>query len=332
MRHASQPGSPLTLIPRISPTALNRPIETSIPSWPYANGFWGFAVEGGENVARDVGALADRMLGRRRHRAARLGIDDRRAVADGPDVLDAGKGERGVGRWPAAPVPGGRDAGDHGVRRVADRAHDCRRRDRGAVVELDAIDVDPFDPATEPQIDPRRSQLPRGISTEPVAELREDRRLAVHENDPGLEADVAKAAPGELDEVLQLGRDLDARRSAADDDERQQLLPARGVGLDPRLLEHVESPVAQVERVTERSDPDGVLGHPGDRAKVRHTADGEDQRVVLDRADGAAHPPPERDCLPVDVDRLDISDLDLRVAGASAAAGPRREWSRSCPR
>src|SRR5947209_1298759 len=162
-------------------------------------------------------ALADRMLGGRRHRPIGGRIDDRRAIADGPDALNARKRERRVRCRPAARVPGRRDAGDQRIRGVADGADDSGSRDGSAVVELDPIDVDASDAAAETEVDMRGAQLLGRVSTESLAELRQNDRLAVDENDARLEDNVAEAPSGELDEVLQLRGHLDPSRTATDD-------------------------------------------------------------------------------------------------------------------
>ena len=132
----------------------------------------------------------------------------------------------------------------------------------------------------------------------------------MHEHDARPSADVVEAARRQLDEVVQFGGHLDARRTAADDDEGQQLLAARRVVLQACLLEHVEGPIAQVERVAQRAHADGMLGHARHGAEVGHAAQGHDQRFV---GDVTASPPERRrrrTCARGGVDALDDAHLD----------------------
>jgi hypothetical protein len=135
----------------------------------------------------------------------------------------------------------------------------------------------------------------------------------VDEHHARFEPSVTEASGRQLNEVLQLGRHLDAGRSPTNDDKGQKPLPADRVRLDARLLEHVERAVAQVEGVAQRPDAHRVFCHPGNRGQIGHAAHRDDQRVVLDRAQRATQATPEADALVDDVDRLDGPDLDLAV-------------------
>ena len=187
------------------------------------------------------------------------------------------------------------DPRQSGVRCVADRADDRGGLDLGAIVEQHAGRIDALDPTAQAQLDARVRELPGRVPTEPIAEIRQHHRLAVDQHDAWLELDVGEARGRRFHEVPQLRGDLDAGRSAADDHERELLGSTLRIGLDARLLEHLEGAVAQVDRVAEGANRDAVLGHARDRGQVRDPAERDDQRVVVDREGLAAGAPPHGD-------------------------------------
>ncbi len=120
-----------------------------------------------------------------------------------------------------------------------------------------------------------------------------------------------KGPAGGPQEVFELGRDLDPRRATADHDEPQERVQVVRVVLGRCLLEHRERPVAEVEGVAERPDPDRVLDHPGHGPEVRHASEGDHERVIGDLEGLAALAPRDMDDPGVRVDRIDVADLDL---------------------
>ena len=116
-----------------------------------------------------------------------------------------------------------------------------------------------------------------------------------------------------LEQVVQLRGDLDARRAAAHDDRRQEARAPRRISFEARLLEHVERPVAQVERVAQGPDADGVLGHAGHRAKVGDASQRDHELVVRDDHGVAPGSSAHVDLALVGVDQFDDAHLDLNA-------------------
>jgi hypothetical protein len=194
---------------------------------------------------------------------------------------------------------------------VADRAHHGLGLDGRAVVEDDRVGLDAGESVSERELDAHGPEASRRPSRQPLAELRQDPRPAVDEHDPrGEVGGRPEARGGQVEEVVELGRDFHAGRAATDHDERQQPAAAVGIGLDRRLLEHVEGTVAEVEGVPERPDPDRVLRHPGHGPEVGDAAEGEDEGVVLERDRLSPAASPDLDDLPDRIDRLDLTDDD----------------------
>ena len=94
------------------------------------------------------------------------------------------------------------------------------------------------------------AQLAGRVAREAVAERRHHVASAVDEDHLGGRQSGERASGGP-EEVLELGRDLDPGRPAADDHEGQEPATALGVGLGGRLLEHPQCAIAEVERVAE---------------------------------------------------------------------------------
>jgi hypothetical protein len=117
--------------------------------------------------------------------------------------------------------------------------------------------------------------------------------------------------PGRANEVGELRRDLDARRSAANDDEPQESLPPVGIPLAGGLFQHRQGSVAEVERVAKAPDTQRVVGHAGHCAKVGHAPERDDEGVVVHRETRSALTSADMDVTADGVDVLDVPDLDV---------------------
>ena len=113
-----------------------------------------------------------------------------------------------------------------------------------------------------------------------------------------------RALEGVVGQFGDLPGHLDAGRTGADDDERQQLLPAHRVAGPLGLLERAEDPAAQFQRVVDRLHARRPLGEVV-VAEVRlPRARGDDQAVVR-RAVGVA----EQDRVDRLVRQVDVRDV-----------------------
>ena len=108
-------------------------------------------------------------------------------------------------------------------------------------------------------------------------------------------------------EVLQLRERLHAGVTAADDDEREQRAPPRGVGGLGGGLEPRQDVVAEVDGLVDRLEADGVLGESRHREHAAHRARRQDEHVVVEVGRRSLE---EMDSRPVRavVDRLDLAD------------------------
>ena len=121
-----------------------------------------------------------------------------------------------------------------------------------------------------------------------------DRRLVAHV-DAGIDA-----AQRVIHEVAHRGRELDPHRAGADDREREQLPPPRGVGDQRGVLEGREDAMAHRAAVLEPLHDQRVLFDAGDAEVVGHATRRDDDMVVGDLAVFGPHH------LFLDVDRQDL--------------------------
>ena len=153
-----------------------------------------------------------------------------------------------------------------------------------------------------------------GEDREPLVHFRQDVILGMHQHAAhGLISQARVIQLHALDEVIELGHQLDARKSAARHHERQQLLAHQGVGFDIGLFQHLNQVIPQGQRVGQRAEGLAVLDHAGHAEKVRDAAECDHQVVVgqleLARAEAGA----DGDHLAGQVDGFHFAHDQLRV-------------------
>ena len=229
------------------------------------------SVQHRQDVARRVRTLPDRVLGRGRPSASPCpGSTIDRAITQRPHPFEPGHGERRVeaGQPSASSAPSTPASNPVQVRGVAHCADHRRGRDDLAVVELNQIGLDASQAPTEVARTPARTSFFVFVPAEAIAELRQDMRPAVDEDDIRLR-EVGEGPMRGPQQVLELGGNFDAGRPAAHDDEREERIAAGQFRLVGRFLELGQGAVPEVERVAERPHADRVLGHAGPTPESR---------------------------------------------------------------
>ena len=204
-------------------------------------------------------------------------------------------------------------SGEHAagaIERHAERLRERRRRDAGrpqdGLAALDPLGGLPapdagLTPVDAVGVDAGDDDAGAHLDAEPLERLAAPRRAAARETSPstcGLPSSrTMRADSGRMRrksctqrlprDLRQRAGELDAGRSAADDDERQQAPLRVGIGLALGRLERQQHPPPDLERIVERLQP-GRARRPLGMAEVGvRRAGGDDQVVVGDRACGA---------------------------------------------
>ena len=209
------------------------------------------------------------MLAGRRVGLGAGAIGDTGSVAEGPDVLVSLDALRLADPHAAALVEREPELGEVGVRGHAGRPDKCAGQDPGAVGEACGVRLDGFERCVDVDFDSATREPFRGVVAEPARNLRQDLRRRVDEY-PALlgSPQLGIVAHGVADEVGELAERFDARVAGSDEDEGQLAKAMRIGGRGCRRLEPAQDVVAQVDRVGQRLEAEGVLGEAGDRQRA----------------------------------------------------------------
>ena len=229
-----------------------------------------------------VEAALDRRLRDLRQRALVLG----RRGGDVADREHLGVArERQIGSHRDPPT-----AGERHAEQVADRAaddsrrpdRDCRRQST-AVGEHDRVGLDVIDADTSDQVHPATRERVFRLRRRLGMERAEHARRGLDERDrQPVEMELAEVLlQHAVDELAQPAGGLDARRSPADDDDREVGPRPPGGDLTAGVLERRQQPRAQPDRVVQRLERYRVLVDAGDTEAGRHRPGGDDEVVVV---------------------------------------------------
>ena len=222
------------------------------------------------------------------------------------------------------------------MRRVADGCHNGVALDHAPVGKLDLARGHRRDPRVQDDVQPPRAQIFLRVIAQLRADLRQQVGGAVDEDHAKIRlCDARVKAVDGTQQIEDLPRRLDPRKSAADHDKREQPLPRRFVVLQIRLLDPVDEHAAQLHRVANRFQQQRVFRHARHAAQIDDAPEcehemlkfdlrvwcesarfqGEPARVQIDRGDSAAqhrHPLAKQPDRIYDVPRRDRRADDLR--------------------
>ena len=166
----------------------------------------------------------------------------------------------------------------------------------------------------DPDLDAALRQLVRGVVAEPRRDLRQDHRRRVDEHPAPRDVLQARVVAGRVvDEIGQLRERLDARVARADEDEGQPALPLRVVERRVGVLQLAEHVVAEVDRLGQRLEGEGVLGEARHRHRPRHRAERDHQLLPADRLCAGIGLDRRRRALQVDGGRAAEQQLRVRA-------------------
>jgi len=189
------------------------------------------------------------------------------------------------------------------------------RANRLAAFELDGAGPQAAHRGTSPQLHPLAPKVPSGVVGERRIEGEQQTRRGLEQQDASPRRQLGEGRPKlVLEQVVDLGRDLDAGRSAAADHEAQGVLhDSVRRSRDARPGELFEHPAPDPARVFDRREGHGVLLDAVDAEGGDFGADRDDDLVegqlegaVADRS--SAEKPPRR---PVDRRRPSLDESDL---------------------
>jgi len=136
----------------------------------------------------------------------------------------------------------------------------------------------------------------------------------VQQDDPDVAGvEVPEALRDGADEVVHLGHRLDPGEAPTGDDEGDEGPAHLRIALDVRLLEGVDEPVPQGQRVAEVLEGQGVLGEAGLTGEAGDGAEGDDEVVVLEVARRGAEPGGGDHAPARQVDPLDRAGVEVRA-------------------
>ena len=155
-------------------------------------------------------------------------------------------------------------------------------------------------------------ELLRRVLAEAPRDLWENRRGCVHE-DPALlgAAQAGVVAEGVANEVGELGERFDAGVPGSDEDEREMGANPFRVGLGGCRLELAEDVVAEVNRVREVLEAEGVLREARYRKGARDGSERDDEVVVLELGFAALGDDPNTARVLVDRGRVPEQELGV---------------------
>lgn len=220
----------------------------------------------------------------RRQRALRAVLEVC-AVTDGKDVFAAFDLQLLVDDDATAAVNFAATVSDERHSLDAGCPDDGIRRDRGAIFELKILAIVIHDLRAQHDIDAFMAQDLDGM----LAEVRRDHRQDVRRSLDELDADFAEVEMMEfffldLDELGESTGFLDARRAAANDDERQHAAAFFRILALVGTLEHVQHVVADVQGFLQRLHAVGIFLNALHAEEVRRGAGREDKIIVRDLA------------------------------------------------
>ena len=265
-------------------------------------------------VLREPPRLAERVLARRRVRQLAARVRDARAVAERPHVLVAAHAQQLVHLDAPALVEREAELADERMRPDAGRPDERPRRDARPVAEDGLVRVQRRERRADPDLDAALRQLVRGVVAEPRRNLGEDHRRRVDEHPAPRDVLQARVVAGRVvDEIGQLRQRLDARVARADEDEGQPALPLRVVERRVGVLQLAEHVVAEMDRLGQRLEGEGVLGESRHRHRPRHRAEGDHQLLPADRLRAGVGLDRRRARLQVDGGRAPEQQLRVRA-------------------
>ena len=302
----------------MSVTPASRPITATSPLFAVAERLTRLAGQPAPDRLGRVPAALDPALGDAGHGPIRLprldrGVADAKIsgwpgiVRSGPTRIRPFRSVGGAGRFgdgrrrtASTRIPAAQSVVRAGIRSLAAVGHLDRH---GPIVDADDPRPGPDDRAEPLELAPGRRRTIRRVG-------RQDPVHRLDEQDPGVgRVDRAEVAAERVaGDLAERSGQLDARRPAADDDERHPLAPPLGIVLALGRLERDQDPPPDLGGVVDRLQARRDRG-PVVVAEVREARAGaDDQRVVADRA--AVRQRTSR-ALRVDADRL--AEQDRRV-------------------
>ena len=213
----------------------------------------------------------------------------------------------------------GTEAGEHGMRRIADGADDEAGGQTDAIAELHSAGGDGTHAAFEDDFHAHLGEAGAGVVAEAGAEHAEQSLAAVHEGDAGLAGrDVFIKAAHTSDEILDLARGLDAGVATADDDEAEEVFALLRLREEIRLLHAADDGGAEFHGIAHIAHLKRVLGHAGDAAEIDARAGREHEVLKTHRELRRGAAAIERDDTRGEVDVRDLALQHLRATADHA--------------
>ena len=168
------------------------------------------------------------------------------------------------------------------------RGPDQRSRANFAVAQDHFAGPAIVQPAVEPERDAAHRHALLRIASQRFAEFRQDAVSRVNQNNLQiLGSDIGVIRQNAARKIVESARQLDARESAARDDERELLTPQLGIRFAVRLLEHVDHLIANANGVQQRLKIERKFLDVLQAKIIRNSAQREDHLVVNQTPDAA---------------------------------------------
>ena len=236
----------------------------------------------GDEIASQLPGLRNRKLRSRRADLAIDCVDGGRAIAQRPQPGPAGHLAIGFGH-DATAKRGHGELIDQRMAARTDRANDGVSRQAGAVDQIDAVCVDSGGACAQTNIDAALAQRLGGGFAESGRQLRQQAVQVVQQGDAQfIGLDPAIVAVGAVDEVSDGTSDFHTGEAPANHDEVAQRATLRLVTDQLDVGQPLQQAVADVHRVTDELERQGVLDKARDDLQVGALAECQHQVIEGD--------------------------------------------------
>jgi hypothetical protein len=233
-----------------------------------AEGFGWLAMENADEVERSLTALALGELACRRRRFFVEGVDDERAIADGPRIRLAFDAHFGDGANASA-LFGNIEVLNQGPDGSPDGANDGGAREHSATLQFYSFVGGGYGTGVQENSDAGFFHFLLGERAELGSYFRKDLVLGMDEGDNHiLFAKIVVEASAAANQFVDFSGDFDAAEAGANDDKVEIPAAALGIARSFGLFHLTDDVLAEVNGIAHDFECERVFGHAGDDAEV----------------------------------------------------------------